>query len=389
MAITKKYMNPERSEQFTFAYNNSSEGRPPESEVVVNPETTPILAGMLEIRDEGREANAFLVDQILSGRRKKAIFMGEPGIGKTSLLVDTKKSVEENGRRQGMPVKIKTRFYDEYLARAESLLGPRDGWRVDREWKYLNDYIVGDLSTSEREKDDERLFVELPGVGLTTERDRAVTAISKLLQNATPTDKNDTLFVFVVCNNFLQLNSSFLRTHILEQKDEDVVAELEKHNQRVDLVGEPEVIGRLVKKLYKKTAPSRNIAQIRREEEEKIGRWRSALEEKRMLDALQENPHASRDANLYKESLEERMQGMHVSPQVSRNKMREVFRSYNVDDTYVRLRTNSWIDKANTQAVYMEEMFRNRYGLDKDTAMIVYNPYVSRPLVIDSSLLKR
>lgn len=360
----------------------------PTYESVIEPDLEPVLQGSFEIRGESG-VGEFIVDSLLTTKTKMLV-MGEPGNGKTSFVTNVATALERNAGLRGINVVISLKFYDEYLADAERSIGPRENWGPD-DWRMFNEMIVGDITTPQVEDENGKrhiTLVELPAVGIIDFRDRGLSGSQTLLQGAGNGENSDMLFAFIVCNRVLQLRTSFLRTHILDQTDEDVVSELARYNHFVDeLPGENKVtVGQLVKGLFQKAAHSEHITQIRSEEEQKIGEWLARMSSYQLSNALAEDPNASRDARDYA-AYEQLERDLAEPPGMSEDELREFFNEFGFDDKSLQLRIEQLRDSAFHQALYMEDLFRNQYGLAHSDAIIVHNPYNRRPMHIGKAVL--
>ncbi len=344
-------------------------------EIRLDPERHSTIHGLLEVRDEGRNVGQFVVDQVAAGKR--LVVMGEPGSGKTTLIGEVIDALETSGRKVNRSVS----FYDEHLAKAEQQWSARDEWTPEI-WKAFNEQMYQDLGNAN--------FVEFPAVGKKDPRDRGVTTFEMMAQDAADGIGPDTVFMFVTCNRFLQMWSGLLRQHILEQAPENVLSELAKFNLQTKGIPAGDKGGVLIQGLFRRMGQLEHMKTIRGEELEKIGAWL----DQETSDALRESAKDPNVANPGPYDIyNEKIAGMRKPPHITGEMVRGIYADFGIDISRdVRAVSDKvagdMVEAALQQAADRERLFREDYGLDKNRAIIVHNPFNSAPKVIDLSLIK-
>lgn len=387
------------SEQSSFGFLVDNQLQPVESPQPLSQEFLrgeSVFHNLSEVRDEGRDVDQFVVDSLLSNK-SQLVLMGEPGNGKTQIIVDMKEALEKNAQIRGLDVQVNVFLFDDFLADWEHKYGPREYWD-ENIWLGLNQRIY-DVARGEEPfqvdvQDDNNIrsidLFELPGVGKTFPRDRAVTATNWLLLDAFNAEIPETMFMFVACNRLLQLQAGYLRKKVMEKDDNEVVDWLSEQDIFIEGNFTKEEKGRRVKELYRKSANVDHMQKIREEEEQLIDEWEVATAGKMLGEAISQNPYSSRDADVY--SFISSSKGKFRQPEViSSEELVEFYKRFEGDlpAGFEKIRIEAIKNAALHQAIYVDDIFKNYCKLDKDTAITVFNNYQRIPRKITAELLER
>lgn len=312
----------------------------------VRDERENVLENLVELRVQEREPGPFIVERLLTDC--DFLFVtGEPGIGKSLLSEQIKSAVERNATLRGQKVNVVMKFYDDYLRAAENLRGDRNNWD-NAKWQALNKEMYEDLKEkphpqNEHERARNITIAEFPGVGNVKPRDRGVTLLHELLEDIGKEKKTKSMLVFVTTNRLLQLKSEFLRSTILSTPDKDVVNVLRSHKHTVGGALHDEEKGKLVKRMFGKSAAGTHMQTIREEERRKFDSHNKDFSD--------------------------------ASGQITSEMIQDVYREFNapLNDDLSQIRLDSYTAYALDQAAYMENLMQ-KAGLDQNNGLIVHNP---------------
>jgi len=407
---------------------------------LIDPEIEPVLANLMELRDEGREVGSYLVESALHDIDNILVF-GEPGNGKTKVMTELKSAIERNASARGIEVTVSMLFYDDFLAQMEGEFGPRNRWSREK-WIMLNERMhnaIRDQQESAREKtlkdlkydttvleqleeswgkscdwSEDQLteyesaqfeyqknklvehpqrwinLIEVPGVGSIKERDRGVSTSRQLFADAR--DIGDTICMLVPRIRLVQARTSMIRASVADgsMTEAEIVEWLSFHSIVLEGNWDPKEAGRRVKGLLKKAAQAHHIAKIRKEELDKIHAWNEKATTSAYFATLKDENNASRNAGDY-DVLNMLKKNLNVPPLIPEERVRELYTSFGaqVDDTTVKQMAEEMQQEALDQALYYEELMRDVYGLDSSKGIIAFNPYNTASMVIDRELLDK
>lgn len=343
-----------------------------QSEVTLNlPERERIFHGLVEVRDHGRDVSGFISEKLMGGAR--IVVSGEPGVGKTTIIQGAGSALRRNG---GIPI---FNFYDLNLAAEQKRLGmTTDDWMVET-WRRYNERAYNALNNAN--------LIEMPAVGNKDPKDRGVTEFELLCEEAKVERGRDILFIFVTRNYFLQLWSGMLRQRVLEVSPEDVFSVLAKHGLNIEGI-ERDTDGAIaIRDVFSRAGQKRHMDMISTEESFKINMW---LDQQASL-----IPNQSKDESRNAKTsrlLNQKSEGMIHPPTISEEIIESMLGSFE-SPTSNKISAYKSIEElmaeiAIRQAVYMEHVFQEVHGFNRDQAIIVHNPISPAPKVLDVNLLQ-
>lgn len=233
-----------------------------------------VLYGAVGIEEEAPKRDALIgrqiIDDLLSGRRKRVITFGPAGIGKTIFLSQLEQQISELSKGQ---VRFSSVRYDAVSAECENRLGrlKKDWEKAD--WAFLNDRLVEraqvPAATTERNL-SVITSLEINGTGKKGDRDRGVTALKKIVEQERQSGKEgQTLYLGFTPDTRIQNLAGQNRKDVLITPDDQVVNLLESRNILVlgsAVTGKPGiVVGGLLKALFRSMADTTQINIINEE----------------------------------------------------------------------------------------------------------------------------
>lgn len=345
------------------------------NEIQLDPESENVIDGLMEARDEGRHAGKYAVASILNGRRVG--FIGEPGNGKTTLMLQAVHAAQRNAERLGIEFNPRIGQYDTVLAELRDKEGSPDEWDKSA-WGKLNQRLTDVFRASN--------VFEDPGVGYVREKDRGVTAYENLISGASG-ESDETVLVYITRNPLLQFKSALLRPHISTLKDwSEVFPQLEKHKIEILGVNRDKKGARTIQKMFGNMGRGNHIEAIKKEEDSKIARWTEEIAQGLTVG----EDYMFKDDKDYLSTMAIGIR----TPNVSMNDaFRQIYGEFDIEEfdgfeESINMRARGAEEQMKLQILYMEGKMR-RMGMGKENALLCHNPYTPEKNIIDLAVLQR
>lgn len=206
---------------------------------------------------------------------KRVVVFGPPGVGKTTILFQLARELEDLSGGQIKPV---DGAYERVLELFDTRFGPRTEWSREV-WDKFNTRLISDAAIPAQPLDGSFRRIEMfetVGVGKRVPRDRGVTAISEMAKetNSQSPGEVDTLYICGVPDPKLQGRSIRVRTLTLQQPNREVskflwdsfniVASGPKSRSEFDILDE-ETRGTIIKFILARSAREEHITTINQE----------------------------------------------------------------------------------------------------------------------------
>ncbi len=324
-------------------------------EIVVNPEKYNVLASVYDVRPFGRDLPKFLIQKALEGKRLG--YFGSSGVGKTTLMTQVIACARENANTIGVA-------YDHSMAQYDLVLSA------------TNDKNEGDQFNEELEEAFLKVKnFENVGVGRTDVKNRGKKTLHNFLGKMSSGQDNDTILIGLPQVLTNQIHSGYLRAEIESMQPDELFEYMERHNIDVQGIPKTRMYASGIIEKYQEMGKREHIQVIGKEEDELIAQW--ALD--RQVKAMRfsgDNPPSI---------LEARMPGLVVPPTLNPEVIQKIYRDFGIPEDFSEFTVRKAVESFTSQAIRIEYMFQDEYGLGPDRGIVAASPWQSGKVVLDLS----
>jgi len=324
-------------------------------EIHLDPERHAVVRNVVDTR--GVPIGHDLVGYLLTARAK-AHFMGAPGTGKSTFLLQTRDAVTSNAQEQGVPYTSNFVAYEIELDRAERKLGDREEWSKRRWRKDFNQDIflpAIDRAFAQSPPDvAHTTFIENPGVGNNKVRNRGKTTFrhSAIETSQKDPEDQDSVFIYLVSDPSLQKTTAILRGMIAQAHPTEVVQILEEFHMDTGGLERNAETGIHIKDVVSHMADQTHIRTITEEIRQETANWayKNPRKHSEYASRIVLPPNFGRDIDIFFQN-ESQTVGESVEKSIEFYK-----------------------ESARREAAYMEYVMQEELGLSPERAIVAFNP---------------
>ena len=327
----------------------------PLSEIEVDPEKYNVLASVYDIRPLGRDLPKFIVKSALDGKRLG--YFGSSGVGKTTLMTQVIACARENARNLGV-------VYDHSMAQYDLVLSA------------TKDKDEGDQFNKELEEAFSRVKnFENVGVGRTDVKNRGKKALHKKIKKMAAGEDTNTILIGLPQVLTNQIHSSYLRAEIENMHPDELFAYMETHNIDVQGIPKTRLYAAGIIEKYQEMGKRDHIEAIGKEEDGLIAEWALAKQVREMRYGGDNPPSI----------LEERASGLVVPSTLNADVIRKIYSDFGMPEDFSDFTVKKAVESFTAQAIRMEYVFQDEYGIGPDRGIIAASPWQSGKVVLDLS----